>query len=434
MLDKFISSASRKIAFNTLAQAAGKLATLIITLLTTALITRSLGRGGYGDYSLARNFMFFFTLGVDFGLNAIVVREIAQERSVTRRYFENLISLRLLIALSFVLFGIGLLPLFPYATTVKWGIVIALLILIPWGLYTSINTIFQTNFRYDLSAVSLVLGHLTSLILIFLGVLKGWGLLFILGAGLVGSMVLVTIAFRLVRRFGVSLSLGTDLKLWRSLLLAALPLGLMLVFSQINAKADLFLLSLLPLPEKFGLGSSETVGVYSLAYQLFNNTIIPATFFMNALFPIMVADHKEDWGRFVRRLRKAILVLLGVSVLGLAAGFVLAPWVIRIIAGVGFNHSVIALRILLLGLPLFYLSSPLQWFLVTVGRERVLPVIYGTAAAVNILLNLAFIPRYSYQASAVIVLAVEGLVLALLGIFSRGALASRQRNKNLSSA
>lgn len=426
MLDKLISSTSKKVAFNTFAQATGKLATLITAFLITALITRSLGRAGYGDYSLARNFVLLFTLGVDFGLNAIVVREITRRKNIAQRYLGNLLSLRLLISVFFILLGIALLSFFPYSTTVKWGAVIALLILLPLGLYTSANTIFQTNFRYDLSMTALVLADLAVLFLVFSGVLKGWGLLFFLGAGLFGSVVLATISFLFVRRFGVHFSLGSDRKLWRFLLLTALPLGLMLIFSQINAKADLFLLSLLPLPAKLGLGSSETVGVYSLAYLIFANAISLPTFFMNAFFPIMVADHKEDWARFTRRLRKTILFLLGISVLGVGVGLVLAPWIIRIIAGSGFDQSIIALRILLLGLPLFYISSPLQWFLVTVGKERVLPFIYGMAAMVNIFLNLVFIPRFSYQASAVIVLAVEGLILALLAVFSWRVLAARE--------
>jgi len=428
VLDRLISSTSKKVAFNTLAQAATKFIFLVMALLVTALVTRSLGRAGYGDYSLARNFMLFFTLAIDFGLNAIIVRAIVHGKSATQRYFENLISLRLLISVLFILFGIALLPLFPYSTTTKWGMAIALLILIPWGLCGSVGTVFQVNLRYDLSAISIILGEAVTLVLIFLGALRGWGLLFFIGAGLIGYVIMTIAHFLLANRFGVSFSLGRDWKLWRLLLLAALPLGLMLIFSQINAKADLFLLSLLPLPAKFSLNSSETVGVYSLAYLIFKNAIAFPTFFMNAFFPIMVADHKEDWARFTRRLRKAILFLLGISVLGVGIGLVLAPRIIRIIAGGGFDHSIVALRILLLGLPLFYLSSPLQWFLVTVGRERVLPLIYGAAAAVNIFLNLIFIPKFSYQASAVIVLAVEGLILALLAVFSWRSLII-QRNK-----
>lgn len=412
MLDKFISSASKKIAFNTLAQTTGKLATLVINLLATALVTRGLGRAGYGDYSLARNFWLFFTLWVDFGLNAVVVRAVTRKKSLTSHYFRNLISLRLLVTIVFVLLGLGIAFLAPYPAVVKRGIAIALLILFPWSLYTSANTIFQVNFRYDRSVVSLILGQLVKLALIFVGIKEGWGLLYLIGAGLVGNAVTVFFISFLIKGLGVSFTLGSDLRCWRTLVRTAFPIGLALIFAQINAKTDLFLLSLLPIPGRFGLGSRETLGVYSLAYQLFKNAIVLPTFFMNAFFPIMVVDHKEDRARFMRRLRKVVLLLLVISVLGVGVGIVLAPWVIRLIAGEGFEHSIIALRILLLGLPLFFLSSPLQWVLVTVGKERALPFIYGLAAALNVALNLIFIPRFSYQASAAIVGVVEAVILS----------------------
>lgn len=418
MLAKFSSKISRKVAFNTLAQVIEKVITLILSLVAAALITRSLGRAGYGDYSLARNFMLLFTLGVDFGLNAIVVREIIRDKSLRQKHLGNLISLRLLLSTLFVLVGLGLLCLTPYSQEVEQAAVITLLILFPWGLRSAFNALFQAKLRYELSAASCVLGQLISLILIIIGVTRGLGLLFLVAAGLAGSLVSILLAALWAGKLGLEFKLGGDRRLWRRLLVAALPLGLMLGFTQISAKSDLFLLSLLPLPEKLGLSSRETVGVYSFAHQIFQNAVILPTFFMNAFFPVMVVDHKEDWGRFFRRLKKATIALFGISVLGAVVGFVLAPWIVSTIAGRGFDHSVVALRTLFLGLPFFYLTSPLQWFLVTVGKERVLPFVYGVAAGLNVTLNLIFIPRFSYQASAVAVLVTEAFVLIALAMFS----------------
>lgn len=412
MLNRFLFSASGKVAFSTLSQVFGKFGHLILSLLTTALITRSLGRAGYGDYSLAINFMLFFTLVLDFGLNAIVVREIARNKSSSQRYFENLVSLRIVLALILVILGSFFLFLTPYPPLVRWGIFLALFILLPHSFSRSSNTLFQANFRYDLSAIALVVGQGAILALAFVGFLVSKGTLFFIGASLVGHFLIAILTAFFVKRLGFSISFGFDRELWRRVVVAALPLGLMLVFSQVIAKTDLFLLSLLPLPQELGLSSSETVGVYGLAYKVFINAIILPTFFMSALFPVMVIDYKENRERFDRRFRKGVLLLFFLSLFLLGISFFLAPWLVRVIAGEGFSHSVTALKILVLGLPLFYLSSPLQWFLVTVGKEKILPLIYGVAAVVSIFLNILFIPHYSYQASAVIVLVVEGLVLA----------------------
>lgn len=427
MLERFTSPTSKKVAFNTLAQAIRQVAALVLGLLTTAFVTRYLGRAGYGDYSLAYNFMLFFTLGVDFGLNAIVVRKLSRKKEQAQCYLENLISLRLLLSAFFVLLGVVILGFTPYSLIVEQAAIVALLILIPSGLCRTFNVIFQVSFRYDLALVTCVSGQLVTFGLILLGTRLDLGLLFLIGASLAGGVFDILIGSLWLRKFRLRFNFGVDWRLWRKLLLAALPLGVMLIFTQIAAKTDLFLLSLLPLPGKFGLGSQETVGVYSLAYRIFKNVVILPTFFMNALFPVMVADHKEDRSRFVRRLKKAINILLVVSVFGVAIGFAFAPWVVRIIGGEGFDHSAIALRILLLGLPFFYLSSPLQWFLVTVGKEKILPFIYGAAAVLSIVLNLLLIPHFSYWASAVIAPVVEGIICISLTVVVVGFLRGQRR-------
>jgi O-antigen/teichoic acid export membrane protein len=419
VLEKISSTVSRKIAFNTLAQVAEKVVNLVFGLIIAGLIARSLGKAGYGDYSLARNFMLLFTLGVDFGLNAIVVREIVHRKDVGQRYLNNLVSLRLFLSALFVFLGLLLLFFTPYSQEVEQAALIALLILFPWGLRSALNALFQAKLRYDFSAVACIIGQAVNLVLIIAGVTGGLGLPFLVSAGLVGGLVSVFFALIWAGKIGLEFRPRGDWELWRRLLVAALPLGLMLIFAQVVAKADLFLLSLLPLPGGFGLGSQETVGIYSLAYQIFQNAVIIPTFFMNAFFPVMVVDYKENWERLLRRLKKAAVLLFAVSVLGMIVGLLFAPWIISVIAGEGFDQAAIALRILLLGLPLFYLTSPLQWFLVTIGKERVLPFVYGLAVVINITLNLAFIPDFSYWASAIIVLVTEFVVFVLLALLAR---------------
>ncbi len=46
------------------------------------------------------------------------------------------------------------------------------------------------------------------------------------------------------------------------------------------------------------------------------------------------------------------------------------------------------------------------------GKERVLPVIYAVAAVVNVLVNVVFIPYFSYLASVAATILSELLILA----------------------
>ncbi len=46
--------------------------------------------------------------------------------------------------------------------------------------------------------------------------------------------------------------------------------------------------------------------------------------------------------------------------------------------------------------------------------------IYGVAMAVNVVLNIAFVPQFGYIAAAIITGVSEGVVLLLLGISIKG--------------
>ena len=64
--------------------------------------------------------------------------------------------------------------------------------------------------------------------------------------------------------------------------------------------------------------------------------------------------------------------------------------------------SVASLRVLLLSLPFFFLTTPLMWQQITLHKEKTLFWIYFFAALGNTALNLSFAPHYGVLASAII--------------------------------
>jgi O-antigen/teichoic acid export membrane protein len=97
-------------------------------------------------------------------------------------------------------------------------------------------------------------------------------------------------------------------------------------------------------------------------------------------------------------------------------GFVLAPWVVDLLGGDAFSQSVPVLRILISGLVVFYLTQPLSWLILTLGKQKYLPWVYLASAVFDIIANIIFIPLYSFYASAVITIISEGIILVLLFI------------------
>jgi O-antigen/teichoic acid export membrane protein len=170
------------------------------------------------------------------------------------------------------------------------------------------------------------------------------------------------------------------------------------------------------------LQGSEAVGLYGVSYKIFEFALVFPTFFVNSIYPILVRHYKDSRERLLRTVKLSGMFLLAVAVVGSLVGFALAPLMIRLVAGPEFGESVRALRLLLLGLPIFYLSALFLWLMITLGKQRQIPFIYAFGALVNVVLNLVFIPRYSFYASSVITWTSEALILGLLIYIGRKAL------------
>lgn len=395
----------KKIAANTLYQVVGKGVSVASSLVTVALVTRALGVSQFGEYVLITTVPSFLYLLADFGLNAVFLRQVAADNHHLQK-FGSLMALRSGLAFLTFLLALAYAFLSPYSPLVKGGIVLAATTVFSQAVYTSLNALFQHNLRYDLSVAAGVFSSVFAVLVFVWGFLRHQGLTFFVFAWTATTFVLALLALGFSFRLAEKPSFRGDPRFSRALLLAALPLGLTLVFSQINWMADVFLLR--------ALGSAEAVGIYRLGYKVFENVLPIPIFFVNALYPVMLADYRKGLSFLVDRVEKGLGFLVFSAVVLAGLGFGLAPAVITILGGAEFAASIKVMQILVLFFPIFFATAPFQWFLIAVGKEKTLPVIYGAAAALNVTLNWLLIPRFSYFASIAATIAAEVLILLLL--------------------
>jgi O-antigen/teichoic acid export membrane protein len=137
-----------------------------------------------------------------------------------------------------------------------------------------------------------------------------------------------------------------------------------------------------------------------------------------AIFPLLVRDEPDQERRALQVARGADLLL--VAAVGIAVStIVLAPDLVRALGGTDYAASVTPLRILVLSLPFTFVGMILSWTLIARGlQHRLIPVV-AFSLAVNLILNLALVPTYSYKASASVTLATEALGALLLAFLVR---------------
>lgn len=390
------------VAKNTFYQALARSATSFIGFLITIVIARHFGVLGYGDFTKATSYVAIFYLVVDFGFNAFFLQ-------YEKPKFKDLFYLRVLVSL-IIFLCLNLIALFlPYnqylntgfSESVRVGIFIFSFSVFSQSIILSASAIFQKNFKYSSYMVGMVIGALFNLSAVLLFSFLNYSIFYILlsfvVSGFISAVILIWLTKEKVLPFSLDLSFAKDI------LIKSLPIGLMLVFNLVYFRADMILLSF--------LASTRDVGIYGLSYKFFDFLIALPLFLSNAIYPLLL-QVKGDPVKFNTLVKKYFSVFLAFSIIILIPFWFTSPLFTFIKPD--FSDSIIPFRILLLSLPFFFTTSFLQWILITLGKQKYLMYTYLASTALNIILNIIYIPKFSYVASATITLFSEGLVFILL--------------------
>lgn len=410
------------IFLNTTVQLIAKFVSMSLTVLATILITRAFGKEGYGQFSLMQTLPALFYILADFGLNTTTLKRIGQNEEqaeeLAQKYYSVVLTLRILLSLLFVV-ALNIISIFlPYTTFLKTGILLSSTLILTQALYSSTNLIFQYKQRYDLSSIGYIAGSFLTIFLVVLFIKTGLDIRLLSFTYVLGGTLTFVVNSQLLRKLNYKTLIRFDPGIAKTLLAGSLPLGLMFVFSQINFKADTILLSVLNLPAGLKLSSLQSVAVYALPYKVFEVALVLPTFFMNATYPLFVAKLAQGEVEFKKMFFKTLQYMLGLGILTSAALYFTAPLIVAVLGGGQFSQSVDVLKVLSVGLFIFFLTQPISYLIVTLEKQRYLPAIYLTSAIFNVSANLAFIPKFSFYASAYITWISEGLILLMLTFFA----------------
>lgn len=398
-----------KIGANTGAQIAARGVTTFSTLLVTLLVTHNLSRADWGAFVTITSYVALFYVISDFGLNGIVTRELVSNKEKIPKYFFNLVALRVILSIITVFLALATLSFTGHSSLIKFGIIIALINVLTLSLFNSAVAIFQTKLRYDQAAVADISGSVVTLVLTYLFIISGLNIIFVVIAFVLGGAVRAFISLTLSSFPSILFKFEPSPKLWRYLLITSLPIGLTLLFSQFAANIDKQIIYLANYDPKLNLNNEVSVGIYGLAYRVFEFGIILPAFFVNSVYPLLIRDKKKDINLVIKNFFKYGKVLLGLGFLATLVVFIFSPFIVSIFGE--FSESSQTLRLLSISYPLFFITPLIMWTSITLGKEKMLPVIYGFAALFNLAANLYFVPKFGFNSAAIITVVTEVIIL-----------------------
>ncbi len=349
-------------------------------------------------------------MGLDFGLNAVVVKSIASSPPKRSSLFRSLFGLRLVIAAIIYLLIVFPLLLSPtpidqgYTMVVKISILLFSLQYFAQAIILTTNSIFQSYLQYAKVVAATTLGNLLQLILIILTLNTTTSLLTITSIHLLGILITAAFSLLLVKPHLDSLLPHFSLVTSKHLLLAAAPFGLALVFNLFTNRLDTILLA--------AFRPNLEVGYYGLARRIFDGILVIPSFFMNAVYPVFLAKMVSSRHRLPAVIKQSSLLLLGSSLAMSLIALILAPLVTVIRPE--FAPTIPALRLLTLFLPVFFITSLLMWAAIALDRQAILFRTYFLAFVFNLIANLLFIPRFGYLSASITTGLTEIIVLVLL--------------------
>ena len=175
-------------------------------------------------------------------------------------------------------------------------------------------------------------------------------------------------------------------------------------------KLDTILLSMLQ--------TNTDVGIYNVAYKIMENLIFFPAMLAGLILPLLSRFIYTDRAQFNDIANKTFAVFIIIIIPIVVGTWFLAPQIIAIVSGSGFEASAPVLRILVFALGCIFFGHYFNMLLVVSNAQKKLMQTLVIAALFNIILNLFLIPRYSYTGAAFTSVATELLVILLTGVLT----------------
>lgn len=396
---------TKKIALNTVAQIIGKMITTAISVVMLAYLARYLGVSGYGDYTTVFAFLGFFAILADMGFYTVAVRDVAKNPDRAKAIMGNILSLRIIFALVFLLLAPVVGMFVPgYSEIIKLGIWIGTFS----SFFTLINQIFVSVFQEKLRMDRLVISDVVSRSILFIFVLSfiklGFNLQYFILANVIANLAACILSFVMSRQF-LAFGFRFDYKSWKHILKEAIPLGIVIVLGLIYFKVDTVMLSIMK--------DSEAVGIYGAPYKILEILITIPAIFMGSVLPLIARYKKDGDPRFKESFLRSFDFMSILALPIVASLFVLAKPIVGLVLGDEFIASALVLKYLIFAVLIIFYGTIMGNFIVAANLQKKLVWVYISSVAFNIVGNLFLIPRYSYIGSSAMTIITELLVCGL---------------------
>lgn len=385
-------STIKKIAGNSGIIIFGNMAETLFNFAISIFLARYFGQSGFGKLSFLATFFFFLGTIDNQWIRPILVREISRDPAGSADIIGNGLIMKTCISiLSVIAFWITVWIVSPISEIVTLAIFTSINLLIT-SLVSSYVTIFQVKLKMAYFVAFNLLNKMLILLLIYTVMLwKGTLFHFYVLSLIPAIILLLQVKYRADKMIRPEFKI--NFKLWKKIFRESWPLGLTAFFIFIYHRLDHLIL--------FRINGPAMAGLYAASTRLTESfTIIPVAL-MTSVLPLMSRYYETSRNEFQKIYRLSFKYLLAFIIPMAIGTTIFSDRIVMALYGKEFLPSGLILRILIWAEVFVFMGVVNNSILVSINYQKLDPVFTGLSAAINIILNLILIPRYSVVGAAV---------------------------------
>jgi len=366
-----------------------------LALLSSVVIARALGPDGTGIYTLATLFPLLILTLTSLGIGPATVYYVAQDKYPLKEVLGNNVILSAVIGGAATLLGLFALVvlqgrIFP---DVAPSYLVLALLLVPVYLFSQqyINQILLGARRIkEFNAISVLQKLLFLLILLITTVSLGLGVAGAIWASVLSSALLCVLLFPWVRKIAGGVRFRPNLAYIRDVLRYGVKAHLGNIVGFLNYRIEVFMLgAFLPV---------SAVGFYSVAVVLAEKLWFVSESASTVLFPTVAAEKDEQQRKtFTPLVSRNIL---WITAIGAAILFLASQWIVVLLYSKEYLPTVQLFRILLPGIVFLSAGRILANDIAGRGKPLLNTYVGATGVAIQVALNLVWIPKYGTVGAA----------------------------------
>ena len=381
----------------------GRLLTLVLSIIYYGTLSRYVHASGMGVLGTATSLISLLITFVNFGLNELIVRDVAADKSRSASYVANVLFLRA--GLSIVFFG----AIFALIKLIKYPIETSLIILL-YGfcfIFDSFSDVYLSifNAHEKMEYVSLLFAgrDIINISLSLAAIALKSNLYLIVGISAFASFIKLIAANILLKTRFVTPRWSINLPLIRRILLTSLPFAALSIINALHQSVDTFILSF--------YRPAQVVGWYSSVKIFLSYLLLLPNYLNQAIFPVFSRLHVLSYDELKRIYSVFFKYLLLFGCVVCFGILVIADRLIVLMFGPDFKEASIILQILSFSF-LWIFGYVNGAVLLATGGQKIFTKLSFIGLVLTIIVSLLITPKLGMLGPAISFI-LPGAIFAL---------------------